>query len=155
MIGKILNNDFKKWHFGFMTMYLLTYIVGLLRGTNSFFYKIHPVVGIASVVVPLVLYILLKNKKMIRVVIKSNFNLKGSVPIKFAKGSTMIILVYYVFSILSGFLLNNSLYNSIEMYNALSAIHGIAKFIVPIAVVTHVVSRLYIKKRKTKKKVAK
>lgn len=149
---QVFKNDFKRWHFSFMSLYIITYIVGLLRGSSTFFYKAHPIVGISSVVIPFLVYLTAKNKKMIRSVIKSNFNLKGSTPIKIAKLSTMVILVYYVFSVLTGFLLNNSLYGTFTIYNVLSTTHSIAKFLVPIAVLSHVAARLYIKFRAKGKK---
>lgn len=144
----VFKNDFKRWHFSFLFFYLLTYMAGILRSRSAFFYQIHPLVGILSVVVPLLVYLTAKNKVMIRKVIKSNFNLKGKPLIKVAKVSTMVIMVYYVFSIFSGFLLNNSLYNSKLMYQVLTTIHEVAVFLVPLAVISHVAARLILKRKK-------
>lgn len=147
-----LDNAFRKWHAIFVILYLMTFTFGWLRSTNTFFYKYHPIVGISSVILPLTYFILSKDKILIIRMIKSNFNLKGHGLIKLAKLSTMVILFYYLISVLSGFILNNSLYSSYNVYKALSNVHGLSKFIVPIAVMSHVYARLRLKsKRKTGK----
>lgn len=140
-------NDFKKWHLAFMVPYLLTLIAGYLGERNALIYRAHPILGIASVVIPLVAYLVLPNKKLIRQMIKNNFNLRGKPLMKVAKVSTQVILIYFVFSILTGFLLNNGLYVNFDMYKVLAAIHGIAKFLVPVAVLVHVGARLGLKRR--------
>lgn len=142
----MFKNDFMKWHLSFMIPYTLTYIVGLFRGSSSLAYQLHPLLGIASVVVPLGVYLLLPNKKLIRQMIKSNFNLRGKPLMKVAKVSTQFIFVYFVFSALSGFLLQNGLYGTAGAYQILSVVHSVAKIIVPVAVITHVAARLTLKR---------
>jgi len=145
-------NDFMKLHLVFMILYVSTFAIGWFRGANTLLYKLHPIVGIGSVVIPLVLFIFLKNKRVVIQMIKSNFNYKGKPLVKAAKISTQIIIFYYLFSISTGFLLNNSLYTSFEMYTVLHNIHAASKIIVPLAVGTHVVARLGLKKGRVKKK---
>lgn len=82
--------------------------------------------------------------------IKSNFNIKGKPLVKVAKISTQVILIYYAFSIVSGIIMNYGWYTSADMYGGLQVIHGLARFIVPAAVVTHVTARLLIKAKKKK-----
>jgi hypothetical protein len=140
-------NDFKKWHLSFMVPYVLTLIAGLLRSENAFAYQIHPLLGILTVIVPLVTYLVLPNKKLIRQMIKNNFNYRGKPLMKVAKVTTQIIIVYFVFSAVTGFLLNNGLYGTPAVYQILAAIHGIAKFLVPVVVLTHAGARIALKKR--------
>lgn len=139
-------NEFMVLHFIFITLYMTTFIVGWLRGTHAFFYQIHPIIGIASLIVPLLYFITSRKKKLIIQMIKGNFNYKGRLVMKFAKASTQVIAIYYVFSVVTGFLLNNGLYVSTNMYLVMARIHGVSKLIVPLAVLTHVVSRLMLKK---------
>lgn len=142
----MLKNDFKKWHVSFMVPYTLTLLAGLLRSRNAFAYQVHPLLGILTVVIPLVTYLLLPNKKLIRQMIKNNFNLRGNSTMKVAKVSTQIILIYFLFSVITGFILNNNLYGTVGIYMVLSTIHGIAKYLVPLVVLTHVGARLKLKK---------
>ncbi len=144
-------NEFMVLHFIFITLYTTTFIVGWLRGSHAFFYQIHPVVGIASFFVPLLYFLISKKKKLIIQMIKGNFNYKGRPIMKVAKGSTQVIAVYYIFSVVTGFLLNNGLYVNTTMYLVLERIHSVSKLIVPLAVMTHVISRLMIKKSRTNK----
>jgi len=139
--------DFKKWHLSFMVPYVLTLIAGLLRSKNAFAYQIHPLLGILTVVMPLVTYLVLPNKKLIRQMIKNNFNYRGKPLMKLAKVTTQIIVVYFVFSAVTGFLLNNGLYGTPAVYQILAAIHGISKFLVPLVVLTHAGARIALKKR--------
>ncbi len=142
-------NEFMVIHFIFITLYMTTFIVGWLRGTHAFFYQIHPIIGIASFIVPLLYFVTSKKKKLIIQMIKGNFNYKGRPVMKVAKASTQVIAVYYVFSVITGFLLNNGLYGSTNMYLILERIHGVSKLIVPLAVLSHVVSRLMMKKARS------
>lgn len=139
-------NDFMKLHLVFMILYVSTFIIGWFRGSNEILYTLHPLFGMGSVVIPLILFIFLKNKRVVIQMIKSNFNYRGKPLIKAAKISTQVIIFYYLFSIFSGFLLNNGLYSSFGMYTILSTIHGASKIIVPLAVVIHVFARLMLKK---------
>lgn len=148
---KIFRNDFLKWHFSFLTLYLLTFIAGWFRTSHSFFYTIHPLLGISTVLVPFIVFVFSKNKRLIQQMIKNNFNLKGKPLVKVAKISTQIILVYYLFSIVSGLIINYIWSISRTIYDILQFIHGLAIYIVPLAVVTHVTSRLLIKRQKNKK----
>lgn len=144
-MNTFLKNDFMKFHFSFMILYIATFLAGWFRGSHPFIYNIHPLLGILSVVVPLIVYITAKNKKLIRQMIKSNFNVKGRTVVKVAKVSTLVIMFYYVCSILTGVLLNNGLYSVPTMYTILSNVHSASKIIVPVAVIAHVVSRVMIK----------
>ena len=129
----MLRNDFMKWHLSFIVPYILTYSAGLLRGKSLIAYKLHPLFGISTLVLPLLAYILLPNKKLIRQMIRNNFNFKGNLVMKAAKISTQIIFTYFIFSAFTGFILNNGLYGTPAIYQVLSTIHGIAKFLVPMA----------------------
>lgn len=140
-----LDNAFRKWHALFVILYIMTFIFGWLRSTNTFFYKYHPIVGISSVILPLSYFMISKDKILIIRMIKSNFNLKGHGLIKLAKISTMVILFYYLISVFSGFILNNNLYSTYTVYKVLHNIHGLSKLIVPIAVISHVYARLRLK----------
>ena len=82
--------------------------------------------------------------------IKNNFNLKGKALVKVAKISTQVIVIYFLFSVVSGAILNYLWSISRTMYNVLQFIHGLAIYIVPLAVVTHVTSRLLLKQKKKK-----
>lgn len=149
-MSRVLRNDFLKWHFSFITLYIATFIVGWLRATHIVFYTLHPWLGLSTVIVPLGVYLFSKNKRLIRQMIKSNFNIKGKPLVKVAKISTQVILIYYAFSIVSGIIMNYGWYTSADMYGGLQGIHGLARFIVPAAVVTHVTARLLIKAKKKK-----
>ena len=144
----MFRNDFMKWHLSFLLPYLMTFTAGLLRSRNSIAYGLHPVLGIMTLVLPLVTYILLPNKKLIRQMIKGNFNLKGSLSMKVAKVSTQIILIYFLFSAVTGFVLNNSLYGTPQIYRVLSSIHGLAMYMVPMAVTAHVIARLILRQKR-------
>lgn len=144
-------NDFIRLHAVFFVLYLLTFIVGWFRTEHIILYRAHPILGISSVVIPLGLYFISKNKKLIRQMIKVNFNYKGKPVLIVAKASTQVIAFYYIFSILTGFLLNNGLYTGIPMYLVLARIHGASRIIVPVAVLTHVISRLYMKQSRKRK----
>ncbi|MCH4890976.1 hypothetical protein EZV73_25585 [Acidaminobacter sp. JC074] len=146
---KYFRNDFIKWHLAFVLPYTLTFIAGLFRSQSTLAYNIHPILGISTFVLPMLVYLFSKDKKLIRGMILNNFNYKGKWPIKIAKLSTQMIIVYFLFSLVTGFVLNNALYGTTEIYTLLSNIHGLARFIVPGAMVTHIGSRLFIKyKRK-------
>lgn len=146
-MNKLFKNDFMKLHALFMSLYLLTFIAGWFRGSSRFFYTVHVPIAISSVLLPLAFYIFSKKKKLIRQMIKSNFILKGRPVVKLAKISTLVIMFYYLFSVTTGILLNNQLYTSAGMYQILHNIHGASKIIVPLAVGTHVITRLLIKKK--------
>lgn len=144
----MFKNDFMKWHASFMVPYVLTLTAGMFRSKNAFAYQSHPLLGILSVVIPIATYLLLPNKKLIRQMIKNQFNLRGDTKMKFAKVSSQIILVYFLFSVVTGFMLNNGLYGTLGVYRILAAIHGIAKFLVPAAVLVHIITRLKLKPKK-------
>ncbi len=137
-----------RWHFVFIILYLSTFVVGWLRTMHVLFYRAHPILGISSVVIPFVVYLFSKNKKLIRQLIKSNFKLNGRPKIILAKISTLVIIFYYLFSIATGFMLNNGLYGTAEVYQVSSAVHGASKVIVPVAVGTHVFARLSLKRKR-------
>lgn len=129
----------------FVIPYTLTFVVGLLRGSNTLAYALHPLFGMLTLVLPIIVYALSKEKKVIKGMIKSNFNLKGKPVVKVAKLSTQVILGYFLFSVVTGFIINNSLYGTPGMYSILSSIHGVARFLVPLAMIAHVVARIMIK----------
>lgn len=143
----MFRNDFMKWHASFIVPYALTYTVGLFRSRNVLAYKLHPLLGIATLVLPLVTYLLLPNKKLIRMMIKNNFNLRGDWVMKVAKIATQVIVVYFLISALSGILLNYGLYGTAGIYQVMSSVHHVSKILVPIAVLTHVAARIYQKKK--------
>lgn len=89
------------------------------------------------------------DKRLIRQMIKSNFNYRGNLTVKVAKFSTQVIASYFLFSVLTGFILNNSLYEKPETYKILSSIHGLAKYIVPIAMLMHITARIVLKRKHT------
>lgn len=143
----MFKNDFLKWHFSFIVPYAMTYILGLLRSRSSLAYRLHPLFGLASFIMPLIVYLLLHRKKLIRQMIKVNFNLSCHFVMKVARISTIIIISYFVISASSGIVLNYGLYNNVLFYQVLSYSHGIGKFLVPITLLTHVFSRLYMKSK--------
>lgn len=153
-IKDYFKNDFKIWHAVFVSLYLTTYIVGWLRTSNSFFYRIHPYLGISTLVIPFIVYIFSKQKKLIRQMIKSNFIIKGSTLIKTAKLSTLFILLGYISSILTGIALNYQFYATYDGYLVLKNIHGFSKYALPVLVVIHVYSRLKLKNNKSNKNKA-
>lgn len=145
---KLFKNDFMKLHALFMSLYLLTFLAGWFRSGSRFFYTVHVPIAISSAVIPFLFYIFSKKKKLIHQMIKSNFKIKGRPLVKAAKISTLVIMFYYIFSVSTGIILDNQFYNSAAMYQVLHKIHGASKLIVPLAVITHVVSRLLIKNKK-------
>lgn len=147
-MSKFFKNDFMKFHALFMSLYVLTFIAGWFKGSSRFFYTIHVPIAISSLVLPLAFYIFSKNKGLIRQMIKSNFILKGSIAIKVARISTLVIMFYYLFSVSSGVILNYALYGTASLYEVFHRIHGLSKIVVPLAVTSHVVSRLLIKFKK-------
>ena len=151
-IKSYFKNDFKIWHAVFVTLYLTTYIVGWLRTSSSFFYEIHPYLGISTLVIPLLVYIFSKQKKVIRQMIKSNFTIKGSLLIKTAKVSTLLIMLSYVTSILTGIALNYEFYATYDGYLIFKNMHGFSKYALPFLVIIHVYSRLKLRNKKKKKK---
>jgi cytochrome b561 len=147
-IKSYFKNDFKIWHAVFVSLYLTTYLVGFFRTSNTFFYKIHPYLGISTFILPLIVFLLSKQKKLIIQMIKSNFTLKGSNIIKTAKISTILIILSYITSVVTGLIVNYELYNTYDGYLLLRNIHGFSKYLLPIFVVIHVYSRLKIKSKK-------
>ncbi len=51
--------------------------------------------------------------------IKSNFNMRCNNAMKIARISTQVIIYYFIFSVLSGVILNNALYGSPRGYQIL------------------------------------
>ena len=143
-------NDFLKWHLAFVIPYGLTYILGFLREHNTLAYKLHPFAGMATVVIPLIVYLLLPNKRVIHQMFKSNFSMRCSPLMKVARISTLFILFYFGISVLTGMLLNLGLY-TVTIYKIISPIHNIAKLLVPIAVIAHVYARLQFKKQRSRR----
>lgn len=142
-----MNKHFKPIHGSFMVLYLLTYAVGWIRDLNPIFYTIHPFLGFASFAVPLILYLRSENKKLIRRMISNNFSITGSPLLKTAKVSTLVIMAYYLVSVITGVVLNYGWYASKAAYDVLHVFHGSAKIIVPLAVLTHGLSRWRLKHR--------
>ncbi len=140
-------NDFIKWHAVFASLYALTFIAGLLRGTFVWAYRLHTILGMATVGVSLLVYLLLPNKRVVIQMFKSNFSMRCGRNMKIARISTLVIMFYFFFSVVSGVVLNMNLYGTRAMYNLFHGIHGIAKIIVPLAVGVHVVARLSVKKK--------
>lgn len=145
-----MKNDFKKLHGLFVLLYLSTFMIGLLRSYHSIFYTIHPYMGGLTVLGPTVFFVQSKEKSLIVKIIMSNFRLKGSLTLKLAKVSTVFILFSFVLSLLSGILLNFSLYPNGEVYSFLHFIHSNLKFIIPFLVLTHVICRLKLKRHRKK-----
>ena len=143
-------NDFAKWHTAFLVPYLLTYVAGFLRSNNMLAYRLHPLLGISTLLIPLVVYLMSNNKKLIRQMVRNNFNLRGKPMMKVAKISTMAIVTYFVFSAVTGFVLNNNLYGTAEAYMILSSVHNIALYLVPVIVAAHVASRLSLKRSRAR-----
>lgn len=148
LIKNLLRNDFMKWHMAFVIPYTLTYIIGRLRGTSTIAYKIHPFLGFATILLPLLVYIFSKKKKLIRQMIKTNFNFKCKPLMKVARASTLVIMFYFIFSVISGVMMNNGIYGTVAIYKFISAGHRLATYLVPIAMVVHVGARLGMKKRR-------
>jgi len=148
-LNNYFKNDFKKWHIAFVVPYTLTFIAGLFRSKNTFAYNMHPILGISTFVIPIIFYMMSSDKRLIRQMIKSNFNYRGNLTVKVAKFSTQVIASYFLFSVLTGFILNNSLYEKPETYKILSSIHGLAKYIVPIAMLMHITARIVLKRKHT------
>ena len=145
---KILRNDFLKWHLSFIVPYICTYIIGRLRGTSTLAYKLHPWFGLATVVIPLTVYILSKNKRLIRQMIKSNFSMKCKPLMKVARVTTLIIMFYFIFSVVSGIMMKYGWYGTIPIYKFIRVVHRFATYLVPVVVFTHAGVRLLIKKKK-------
>lgn len=148
---KLLRNDFMKWHMAFVIPYIFTYILGRLRGTSTLAYKLHPYFGAATVLLPLLVFILSKNKRLIKQMIKSNFNMKCKPAMKIARISTIVIGVYFVFSVTTGSMMNYGVYGTVAIYKIISKIHTLATYLVPIVVATHVGARIWIKKAKKRR----
>lgn len=141
-----------KWHLAFILPYLGTFVIGLFRDTSLIAYKIHPFVGMASLIIPLLVYISLPNKRVIHQMIKSNFSKRCEPLMRVARISTLVIIFYYILSVLSGVVLNLGLYGTPLVYQILASIHGVARIIVPLAVVIHVVTRLMLKRNMKKRR---
>lgn len=141
---KIIKNDFSKVHIAFVVPYLLTYTVGWFRSTHVFFYNLHPLLGFSTIGLPLLVYLFSKNKRVIHQMFKSNFVIKGRPVVKLAKLSALVIMFYFVFSVMSGIILGNGWYTA-ESYEVFHTIHGISKILVPLAVLTHGLSRLSLR----------
>lgn len=147
LIKKVLRNDFMKWHMAFIIPYISTYIIGRLRGSSALAYKIHPYFGVATIILPLIVYILSKKKRLIRQMIKSNFNLKCKPLMKVARLSTLVIMFYFIFSIISGIMMNYGIYGSVAIYKFISAGHRVANILVPVTISIHVLARILLKKK--------
>ena len=86
--------------------------------------------------------------------IKSNFTIKGSPLIKTAKISTLLIMLGYISSIITGIALNYEFYTTYDGYLILKNIHGFSKYALPVLVIVHVYSRLKLKSKKIKRNKA-
>lgn len=146
-MAKYFRNDFIKWHTVFIAFYLLTFIAGFFRSTFTWAYKLHSLLGIATVVAVVLAYLLLPNKRVVVQMIKSNFSMRCGKAMKIARISTLVIVFYFLFSIVSGVVLNYNLYGSRTVYDIFHLIHSIAKVLVPAAVVVHVAARLAVKNK--------
>ena len=141
------NKDFKIWHASFVIPYLITFILGLLKDYNIMIYKFKPFAGIAGFAIPLTVYLLTKNRKTIGKMIVGNIRIKGNPLMKAAKISTLVIIVYYLLSFITGMLMFLGFYSWPTGYEIYSRVHSLALFVVPIAVMIHVLCRLSLKKQ--------
>lgn len=141
-----MNKDFMKFHMTFAFMYILTYIGGLLKGSFTFLQPIHPLFGMLTLILPLLVYLLSKNKKLINQMIINNFNLRGNNLMKVAKISTVCIMVFFILQVMSGVSLNVGIAKSDFAISFFRGIHKSGKYLVPLFVGTHIFARLNLKK---------
>lgn len=95
-------------------------------------------------------YVFFKKKKLIQQMIIINLKMNCKALMRVARLSVLLILFYFIFSAIIGIIMNNNLYGTVEIYKILTSIHGISTFLVPLSVLTHIGTRLAIKRQYSK-----
>lgn len=139
---------FLKFHMVLVTLFLTTFLVGIMMDNFDILRSIHPFLGMSLLVILPLYYFLSPKKKAILAMIKSNFKKAKNPVMTVARISTVLFMLQLIIMILTGMAMYFKLYPNFDVYMVLNRIHTSATILFPLLALIHAGSRLYLKKAK-------
>lgn len=134
-------NSFKKIHFLFIISTITLYATGIFNIDKNWEIK-HPQIGVFSVILILIFFIMNKDKKIITNILKYNTKVKTSKGYsKLFRISVILLILQLLISISTGILMFSKIINNNNFYYGIYKIHSFSRYLIIVLVTIHLLSK--------------